>query len=333
MKELEAAWRWRLRNKILPLDAAHGAARVFHGRDEGAGALRDLTIDLFGAHAWVTWRLVRADQAGAGAADGVGDGVLQRVSRFLSNKGVSSAVVLKRPKKGLPGEPTALFGAPPSVAFAVRENKMEFLVRMLGTRHPGLFLDHGPLRRLLSGAGPDAGPDAVELDGGDVLNCFSYTGALSVAARAGGARHVTSVDLSRPSNVWAAENWKLNGFEPDGADFVTGDALELLPLWLRKGRRFDCVIADPPSFARGRKAVFSTRKNLSALAGMVFGLVAPGGMAVISVNTEDMAQREFDEAVRRGARDAGTRIVGLVQLRAPETFGRGAHLKGVVARV
>jgi len=58
-----------------------------------------------------------------------------------------------------------------------------------------------------------------------VLNGFSYTGSLSVAAAAGGAGHVTSLDLSKPYTQWARENWELNGFASERADFIYGDVL------------------------------------------------------------------------------------------------------------
>src|SRR6202041_44691 len=142
-------------------------------------------------------------------------------------------------------------------------------------KHPGLFLDHAPLRAWLK----------ENSKGLNVLNTFAYTGSLSVAAGVGGAKKVTTLDLSRPTLEWARENWELNRLAEKNSDFIFGDYFEWIPRLAKKNQLFDCVILDPPSFSRGKKGGFSTTKDLRTLHELALDCVAPEGVLVTSINS------------------------------------------------
>src|SRR5690606_24981460 len=148
-----------------------------------------------------------------------------------------------------------LFGEVPAGHFSVSEGGRSFLVQLQGVRHPGLFLDLAPLRDWLQ----------ARSQGWRVLNAFAYTGSLSVAAGRGGASHVTTIDLSRPTIRWAEENWRENVLPESSARFIAGDVFEWLPRLRREKAEYDCLILDPPSFSRGKKGSFSTAKDLRRL--------------------------------------------------------------------
>ena len=81
-----------------------------------------------------------------------------------------------------------------------------------------------------------------------VLNLFAYSGGSSLACARAGAR-VTHLDASRGMVDWASENAKLNGL--DTIRWIVDDAHKFLRREARRGRRYDGVILDPPSFGRG----------------------------------------------------------------------------------
>jgi 23S rRNA G2069 N7-methylase RlmK/C1962 C5-methylase RlmI len=295
---LLAAWDRREKGGWL---ARFPALRVFHGPGEGSGALRDVAIERFasaeGDDYWVTawatsWKEAESDCV-----------------EFLRSKGARSAVLVRRPEKGVAESSRKILGEPPESSW-VGEGRSRFLIRFEGTRHPGLFLDHEPLRAWLS----------ENARGWRVLNTFAYTGSLSVAAGLGGASHVTTLDLSKPSVNWAKANWEGNGLEASSARFVAGDVFEWLPRLKRSGERFDCVILDPPSFARGNKSSFSTAKDLPRLHELALAILAPGGHLVSSINSANVPRAKFETAVKQAARAAGAKLEMLRSIELPETF-------------
>lgn len=81
-----------------------------------------------------------------------------------------------------------------------------------------------------------------------VLNLFAYTGGASLAARAAGAE-VTHVDSVRQTVTWSRENMEASGL--DGIRWVVEDALKFVRREVRRGRRYNGIILDPPSYGRG----------------------------------------------------------------------------------
>lgn len=311
--ELLRAWSWR---EDRGLFRELGALRVFHGPGEGSGELRDLAVDLFGTHAWITqWGAVSAPAA--------------QIAEFLRAKGVVSAVYLSRPEKGLSEEPKVVLGQPPAGRFAVAEGPARYLIQLTGARHPGLFLDHLPVRQWLNSRS----------SGWRLLNTFAYTGSLSVAAALGGAAHVTTLDLSTATIQWARENWMANGLASDAARWIAGDALEWLGRLRREGERFDCVILDPPSFSRGKKGSFSTSRDLPRLHEWALELVEDQGVLITSINSANVTWSRYEADVLAAARSRGLKLEVLRRIDQPETFPsplgaeRERYLKGWILRV
>jgi 23S rRNA G2069 N7-methylase RlmK/C1962 C5-methylase RlmI len=328
---LETAWQKR---EKLGLFGETEALRVFHGPGEGTGALRDWAIDRFGGHYWVTfWAAGPApgatSKAGSMPKDASGDArTLEEITAFLRGKGARSVVWLGRPEQGVPALPKVAWGEPPAGRFEVREGEARFWVQLLEARHPGLFLDHAPLRRWLE----------ANVRGMSVLNAFAYTGSLSVACGLGGASHVTTLDLSKPTVRWAEENWGLNGLDPAHARFIAGDVFEWLPRLKREAKRFGCVILDPPSFSRGKKATFSTAKDLKKLHVLALALLGDAGYLVTSINSANVAWRKYEADVQAAARESGVSLEVLRKIEQPPSFPpdprrvETAYLKGWVFR-
>lgn len=270
MQLLEKALQFR---KSLPEFRRVNTFRLFHGPTEGTDALSDLTIDVFADFAWFTWRKTPPPT---------------EILNWLKGLGIQSACGVVRESGGPKSDPQVLLGNPPP-QLEVFEFDRKFLIRPKGHLHPGLFLDQLPLRNWLQ----------THAQGRSVLNTFSYTGSLSIAAALGGAGETVSVDLSRTFTDWAKQNAESNGLQGPAMDYLYGDTFEWLPRFKKRGRFFDLVITDPPSFSRGKKGVFSTEKDLIDLVSLHSALVKPGGHLVVSINTAEISWKRFRDQIQQ----------------------------------
>lgn len=83
------------------------------------------------------------------------------------------------------------------------------------------------------------------------LNLFAYSGGATLAGAKGGA-HCCHVDASKGMVQWARENAQLNGIEEHPIRWIVDDVNKFLQREIRRGRRYDAILLDPPSFGRGK---------------------------------------------------------------------------------
>ena len=83
-----------------------------------------------------------------------------------------------------------------------------------------------------------------------VLNLFAYSGGSTLAAALGGAE-VCHLDASKGMVEWARENARLNGLADHPIRWIVDDAHKFMKREIRRGRHYDAVILDPPTFGRG----------------------------------------------------------------------------------
>lgn len=83
-----------------------------------------------------------------------------------------------------------------------------------------------------------------------VLNLFAYTGGATVAAASAGAE-VCHVDASKGIVQWAKENAELSGLSDAPIRYITDDVFKFVQREARRGRQYDAIIMDPPSYGRG----------------------------------------------------------------------------------
>ncbi len=155
------------------------------------------------------------------------------------------------------------------VTTTVRERGLSYECNLSDYLDTGLFLDGREARaRIRSQA------KSVRF-----LNLFSYTGAFTVAAAAGGASSSVSVDLSATYGAWARRNLVANGItDGDRHVLVRSDVMQ----WIRTApasERFDLVVIDPPSFSRSSRMEkrFEVQRDHAKLVKAAFERVAPGG--------------------------------------------------------
>ena len=313
MKDLLNAWKKREESGEL---SRLGSLRVFHGPGEGTGEYQNYAIDCFSGHYWIThWGSEASPE------------VVDQFKKFLQSKNASSAVLLDRPEKALPDFPKTIFGEVSPEGFVASEGAARYRIRFHESRHPGLFLDHEPLRQWL----------IANAKNRTVLNTFSYTGSLSVASALGGATQVTTLDLSRPTIDWARENWKLNQLDPARGDFIYGDYFEWLPKFIKKNKKFDLIILDPPSFSRGKKGGFSTSKDLKKLHLLAWEALEENGFLVSSINSAKVPRSVLLSEMKAAASELKIRFESISEITLPPlTFPtRGeqdAYLKGYILK-
>jgi 23S rRNA (cytosine1962-C5)-methyltransferase len=207
--------------------------------------------------------------------------VLERVAKRTSDRETDA-------QRGEAKSVTVRFGTEPT-SVRVSEHGVPFLVDVMRGQKTGAFLDQrenrrrvGELvaRRLRAGLGVR------------VLNLFSYTGGFSQrAALAGGT--VTSVDVAAKAHGTAQESFKLAGIPLAPHSFVTADAFAWLAEQKKKGRDWDVVISDPPSFAPSERAKPNAISAYRALHRACADVLAPGGTFVAASCSSHVSAEDF----------------------------------------
>ena len=107
-----------------------------------------------------------------------------------------------------------------------------------------------------------------------VLNLFAYSGGSTLAAAQGGAE-VCHLDASRGMVDWARANARLNGLEDRPVRWIVDDAHKFMKRELRRGRRYDAIILDPPTFGRGAGGeMYKIERDLPETLGLVRELLS-----------------------------------------------------------
>jgi len=127
---------------------------------------------------------------------------------------------------------------------SVRYGALRFNIRPTGFKHTGLFPEQAVNwdweAALIAGAGRPV----------RVLNLFAYTGGATAACAAAGAQ-VCHVDASKGMTQWAKENLAASGLSGRPVRFLVDDCIKFVGREKRRGRRYEAIILDPPSYGRG----------------------------------------------------------------------------------
>jgi len=133
-----------------------------------------------------------------------------------------------------------LFGSLPSEEIIFKEHGVRFSANVIKGHKTGFFLDHRHNRYKVQQLA----------EGKKVLDVFSYAGGFSVHALVGGAAEVTSLDISEQALGLAKKNSALNKAKGKHRT-ICKDAFAELKNMVQLQKKFDLIIIDPPSFAKG----------------------------------------------------------------------------------
>lgn len=168
-----------------------------------------------------------------------------------------------------------------------------------------------------------------------VLNCYCYTGGFSVAALAGGATEVVSVDSSAPALARASAHVTLNGFDAARHTARDSDVNQTLREAIKDGQTFDAIVLDPPKFAPTAAHAERAARAYKDINRLAFKLLSPGGLLLTFSCSGGVGPELFHKIVAGAGMDAGVDGFILDRMSAapdhPQTicFPEGEYLKGL----
>ena len=306
-------------------DIKSDAMRLVHGESDGLpGLIVDrygdtLVAQFLGAGA-ERWKAVLADALLAETG----------LSRLYERSDTSS-----RSLEGLQPASGWLRGAPAQGAalspteFTIREHGWQLTLDIATGHKTGFYLDQRDSRQKFA-------EHARRLGLQRVLNCYCYTGGFTVAALAGGAAHVTSIDSSAPALARARANVELNGFDAARADFLDADVNASLRRFIEEGRTFDAIVLDPPKLAPTAAHAERAARAYKDINRLALKLLEPGGVLFTFSCSGGISADLFHKIVASAGADAGVdgyiteRLAGAPDHPMTLEFPEGEYLKGLV---
>jgi len=229
--------------------------------------------------------------------------IVSALKPALMDRGVDT--LLFRRKKQHEKEVSVLYGCMPEGLVRVREYGMYLWADLVNGQKTGLFLDHRESRKRVR----------TLSKGKTALNLYGYTGGFSVAAGLGGALSVTTVDSAPEAIRLAEKTWAENGLCPEEHLAVTADVATFMKTGNRK--KYDLIIADPPSFAPRKSAVPNAVRAYQMLHASVLGALNPGGVYIAASCSSHINGTVFEKTLQDAAYKAGKKI------RIVEKWGAG----------
>lgn len=216
-----------------------------------------------------------------------------------------------------------------STEVTIREHDWRLTLDVAEGHKTGFYLDQRDNRQLFA--------DTVKhFELKRVLNCYCYTGGFSVAALAGGAQRVVSVDSSAPALARATAHVALNGFDASRHEARDADVNQTLRDALKNGEVFDAIVLDPPKFAPTAAHAERAARAYKDINRLALKLLAPGGALFTFSCSGGVGTELFHKIVAGAGMDAG--VDGAIYARVaaapdhPQTlvFPEGEYLKGLV---
>ena len=299
-------------------DARHTGARLIHGESDG---LPGVIADRYGE--------VVVLQCASAGAERWRDAIAAALGALAGVRCVferSDAEV--RALEGLPARVGVLSGTLPPVV-TIREADLVFRVDPVAGQKTGFYLDQRDNRSLVREVARDR----------RVLNAFCYSGGFTLAALAGNAREVVSIDSSAGALALGRENLALNPALAGARNaWVEADVFADLRRLRNEGATFDLIVLDPPKFAptvAHAERAARAYKDINLLA---LKLLASGGLLATFSCSGGISAEFFQKVVAGAALDAGAdaqivrRLTASADHPVALNFPEGDYLKGLLIR-
>jgi 23S rRNA (cytosine1962-C5)-methyltransferase len=256
---------------------------------------------------------------------------LPEATGWLAN----SAPTLGAARPALPPEGAEPGLGRPGTAFAgdtgivIREHDWKLSLDVAEGHKTGFYLDQRDSRQKFASY-------ARRLKFKNVLNCYCYTGGFTVAALAGGAEHVTSIDSSGPAIERAKANVALNGFDASRTTMLDADVNAMLRQYVKDGVTFDAIVLDPPKFAPTVTHAERAARAYKDINRLALSILAPGGVLFTYSCSGGISADLFHKIVASAGTDAGVdafiseRMGGAPDHPMTVAFPEGEYLKGLV---
>ena len=159
--------------------------------------------------------------------------------------------------------------------WTVQYGELTFNVKPMNFKHTGLFPEQAVNWDFVMEKIRRAGRPI------QVLNLFAYTGGATVACAAAGAS-VCHVDAAKGMVAWAKENARSSGLADAPIRWIVDDCAKFVEREIRRGRRYDAIIMDPPSYGRGPSGeVWKLEQNLYPFVKLCAGVLSDDPLFVI----------------------------------------------------
>jgi 23S rRNA (cytosine1962-C5)-methyltransferase len=299
-------------------DIQSDGLRLVHGEADG---LPGLIVDRYGDTLVAQFTSCGTERFKAAIAD-----ALMQVTGLSRLYERSDASV--RSLEGLP-EVTGWLRGSGETELTIREHDWRLTLDVATGHKTGFYLDQRDSRQRFA-------QHTRHRQFGKVLNCYCYTGGFTIAALAGGAGHVTSIDSSGPALARAAAHVQLNGFDASRTRFMDADVNASLRAFIEAGETFDAIVLDPPKFAPTAAHAERAARAYKDINRLAFKLLVPGGELFTYSCSGGISADLFHKIVASAGTDAG--VDGFISERlqgAPDhpmtvNFPEGEYLKGLV---
>jgi 23S rRNA (cytosine1962-C5)-methyltransferase len=195
--------------------------------------------------------------------------------------------------EGLDQRVSLLWGTVPEEV-VVREGPLEMAYDLFHGQKTGGFLDQRENR-----------PAAARYARGQALDCFAGTGGFTLAI-AGRCTSVEAVDLSAEALQLLARNAERNRVE--NVSVREGNAFDLLRQYDDSGRRFDCIILDPPAFAKNKQNIPAAYRGYKEINLRSLKILRPGGILITCSCSHHISESMFWQILHEASRDAGRHL-------------------------
>ena len=299
-------------------DIQSDGLRLVHGESDG---LPGLIVDRYGDTLVAQFTSCGSERFKSVMAD-----ALLRVTGLQHLYERSDASV--RSLEGL-SEVTGWLRGDGPVELQIREHDWRLTLNIAEGHKTGFYLDQRDSRQRFAA-------HARHRQFQKVLNCYCYTGGFTVAALAGGAAHVTSIDSSGPALARAQANVALNGFDAARTRFMDADVNASLRAFIAQGEMFDAIVLDPPKFAPTAAHAERAARAYKDINRLAFKLLAPGGELFTYSCSGGISADLFHKIVASAGLDAGVdgyiseRLQGAPDHPMTVCFPEGEYLKGLV---
>ena len=292
--------------------------RLVHGEGD---MLPGLVIDIYGAVAVVQCHSVGMYLSRQSIAEAIREAYGEAIEAIYDKS--SQTLPYKAELGAIDGY---LWGSSSHGDREVLENGLKFKVNWEEGQKTGFFIDQRVNRDLVR----------MYARGRKVLNTFCYTGGFSVAALAGGAREVVSIDLSERAVKLADENVRINFGDDAAHEAIACNAVEYLK---DIDDSYDMIILDPPAFAKHHKVLGNALQGYKKINVRALQKIRPGGILFTFSCSQAVSRDLFRTTIFTAAAIAGRRVRIIGQLTQPADHPiniyhpEGEYLKGLVVYV
>ncbi len=208
-------------------------------------------------------------------------------------------------------------------SWSAREENLKFCFDTAVGQFPGLALSQRLQRRWLMENSKRK----------SVLTLFAQTCSFALAAGFCGATEITIVESSKGSLNFGKQNFILNHIGVDNVQFLCRESMAFLTQAVAKGKLYEIIVCDAPSFLRGSKANFKLEEELENLTELCLRALATPGALLFSTSAEGLSNLDINGAFSKAKMAIENMNIAVECLEAPLDFdipGERSNLKSFI---